>query len=824
MDIQTPFIFLSLFSLASVLLIFIYKFGIKEKSYEEALAEQRHQTHILLGTKPKSKEKKNKKTTKKVKEKSMGESEVVNNPEKSEPATSESNGEGQKKPHVEFKEVPEEVSVKNVAVKKQAKKEKVRPILMHKEKVDSEIGKFVSEDNILPLNHFEELHPKDDFELFRSNGVKEKEETEKNPAAKSSKTEADVQKQPAKKSAEAVLPTQQKENNPPVAPSINGFIGNAGKEKKKKKSEFNTLQQLAGDGNGPNMSVLLNLVRKAELSRSEVQILIDLLLNKQHEAPAVLDEWSEGKSDPVQKLKKQLAEKEKLLLEEQQVVAGAQTKLREIRAEHQAEKTMLQQKIRNLDEVCHAKQVEANRLLQQVQQLQAQIKEEMMKSHKLREEHAAMQMQRQQIDMRLAQAQESDVLISQLQNEAQELSTINNQLRMELTRLDEENCAEKDRNQSFIVQLNNFQKELEQTTDRNQQLEESRLEAEQELETVLNERSDLKSELSHLNSVLQQQNEEIRRLEHGKKQYQDELQKHKEESSKLITQLKSDIQTLQEENMQIQATQMNGSLQENKHEVEILNLHNELSSMKTQLSQAEKKNEAELKAANATVAKLQSELGELKVKLEEEKTRLEEQKVKNNELRTKNWKVMEALNAAESRIKSNTADKDIHREFIQRLFPEIKELESTNSDIDCEKYIKKYIDDLRKQNTRDSDDVYQLKSQLQHYKNVIDNTEKMLNKLQKHIEQEEINWRMQLAAKTAELESLKESYSQEVGAKRCNIAMTPIQFQEKLTQLETELRDEQEEKQRIITQFQEFKNSSQNELQKLPEVCVLPYV
>lgn len=32
----------------------------------------------------------------------------------------------------------------------------------------------------------------------------------------------------------------------------------------------------------------------------------------------------------------------------------------------------------------------------------------------------------------------------------------------------------------------------------------------------------------------------------------------------------------------------------------------------------------------------------------------------------------------------------------------------------------------------------------------------MLNKLQKHIEQEEITWRMELAAKTAELESIKE--------------------------------------------------------------------
>lgn len=33
----------------------------------------------------------------------------------------------------------------------------------------------------------------------------------------------------------------------------------------------------------------------------------------------------------------------------------------------------------------------------------------------------------------------------------------------------------------------------------------------------------------------------------------------------------------------------------------------------------------------------------------------------------------------------------------------------------------------------------------------------MLNKLQKHVEQEEMNWRSQLAAKEAELDHLKES-------------------------------------------------------------------
>lgn len=40
------------------------------------------------------------------------------------------------------------------------------------------------------------------------------------------------------------------------------------------------------------LSELIPLVRKAEISRVEVQNLIDILLNKQQDAP-VIEEWSE---------------------------------------------------------------------------------------------------------------------------------------------------------------------------------------------------------------------------------------------------------------------------------------------------------------------------------------------------------------------------------------------------------------------------------------------------------------------------------------------------------------------------------------------------
>lgn len=66
MDFSIPLVFVVLFIMACLSLVVVYKYGMREKSYEEALAEQRQQTHALLGTKAKPKEKKHKKPSKKV--------------------------------------------------------------------------------------------------------------------------------------------------------------------------------------------------------------------------------------------------------------------------------------------------------------------------------------------------------------------------------------------------------------------------------------------------------------------------------------------------------------------------------------------------------------------------------------------------------------------------------------------------------------------------------------------------------------------------------------------------------------------------------------
>lgn len=99
-------------------------------------------------------------------------------------------------------------------------------------------------------------------------------------------------------------------------------------------------------------------------------------------------------------MKKQLAEKEKLLAEETERNGALQNKLREIRSEQQAEKSQLVQKVRALEETLNTKNLEVeaekNKLqasIQKWQQLQTQINEDSVKWQRLVEENKALQHQ-----------------------------------------------------------------------------------------------------------------------------------------------------------------------------------------------------------------------------------------------------------------------------------------------------------------------------------------------------------------------------------------------------------------------------------------------
>jgi ribosome-binding protein 1 len=73
MDVQTGLVCIGVSVLSAIVIFVISMFGVKEKTYEEAIAEQRNipEENLLLGRsgKEKNKDKKQKKAVKKVKEK-----------------------------------------------------------------------------------------------------------------------------------------------------------------------------------------------------------------------------------------------------------------------------------------------------------------------------------------------------------------------------------------------------------------------------------------------------------------------------------------------------------------------------------------------------------------------------------------------------------------------------------------------------------------------------------------------------------------------------------------------------------------------------------
>ncbi|CAH1280293.1 unnamed protein product [Diabrotica balteata] len=727
----TILIFIALFAVASFLLFVVYKFGIKEKSYEEALAEQRQQTNILLGTKSKPKEKKSKKANKKPKEKpveketDVNESENTDNKENSHPG----------KLHVEFKEEAEEVIITEELKVASSKEPNKRDDIFKQEPVKEKL-------------------------------VKEKKQTTEAGVAAKNKKNAKTQQTDVGKQEKPAPPAEEKVEEKviidviPAVPQTNGIVANTGKEKKKKKSEFNTKQQLTAERDG-----LINSVRKAELSKTEIQYLIDLLLNKQHEAPAVIDDWSEGKSDPIQKLKRQLAEKEKALVDEQQALVGAQAKLREIRSEQQAEKSQLQQKLRVMEESMQTKQIEiqaaANRYQvasQKMQQIQNELSAEMMKTRKLMDDNNALQMQVQQYEVSIPQVQESEGIIMKLRTELNDAANSNQQL--------QQLAVDKDhQNQNLLMQIAT--------------LKDSMHDAQKKLEIYIRKENDWTREMSSLNTSQQKQFEEQRNLEHTISQLNGLLHNansEKAESTKIIAQLKADLQKTKEE--------LNGlgdiPDSKNKHEVEILNLSNELSSTRNELSskieelqQNERKYKTELETSNKKYQLIQKEL--------------DEQKTKNNKL--------------SSEIISK--EQESQKQFMQRLFPDIEALKTLNAgdwQDQCAKLIEKYVRSLKEEqqhssqhsSPQKSSEVIKLQAQIEHYKNTIDDTEGLLNELQKRVEQEEMTWRGQLAAKEAELENLKSSHLS--------------QLQTKLANLENLLSKEVEEKKKLLEECQLLKS------------------
>lgn len=259
--------------------------------------------------------------------------------------------------------------------------------------------------SIEPLNHFDKIQPKDDLEIkkHRDESLSRNHSLSSGPG--NNKKEKKTNKNQSKKDVSPIaspeitvevvdtienhlivpLESVAQANSPKESPK------NAPKEKSNKnKNKRNDalIQQLVDAGvaspttDAVSVNAIMKLLTRTELTRSEIQILIDFLLNKQQDTASVThSDWSD---DIVHKLRKQIEDKDRLMIDEQNAAHALQTKLREMRAEWNAERLSNIQKLNaNADErnalkleLTHIQQDnlnEKNKLTAQIQHLQQKL-------------------------------------------------------------------------------------------------------------------------------------------------------------------------------------------------------------------------------------------------------------------------------------------------------------------------------------------------------------------------------------------------------------------------------------------------------------------
>jgi len=267
-DFQMPLLVVSIAGLAGLVIYLISVFGIREKTFEEAIAAQKEISQELLGKKEQKK-----KTVKQRKVK--GKKEEKEKQPKEKEMEKDSNS---PHPHVEICSQPtimEEHAVRRPSLLGLGgRRESIKSILINKSEV-SPVGEGeVMEES----NHFENRHPKDDFELKKQGSTEEDLPVE---GAETEENDVEVEEDLIEVSEVPEVESQL------TSAATLEVLANPNLRKGSKKSKKSQVaQSLELDA-----TKLVAVIEKVTLSTDEIQNIIEYLLNRQVDAGNATEEW-----------------------------------------------------------------------------------------------------------------------------------------------------------------------------------------------------------------------------------------------------------------------------------------------------------------------------------------------------------------------------------------------------------------------------------------------------------------------------------------------------------------------------------------------------
>nr|XP_023963369.1 kinectin isoform X13 [Chrysemys picta bellii] len=234
------------------------------------------------------------------------------------------------------------------------------------------------------------------------------------------------------------------------------------------------------------------------------------------------------------------------------------------------------------------------------------------------------------------------------------------------------------------------------------------------------------------------------------------------------------------------------------------------------------------------ITSLRNELGSLK-------NAVEQQRKKNNDLREKNWKAMEALASTEKLLqdKANKTAKERQqyletaemetRELLQKLFPKVS-LPSNLSHSEWihgfEKTAREYLREASgseevkamEQKLKEAEEMHiMLQLECEKYKAVLAETEGILQRLQRSVEEEESKWKIKIEESQNELRQMRSS----VGSLEHEIERLKEEIKEAETlkkereHLENELEKAEIERSTYVSEVRELKTQLNDTLAKL---------
>ncbi|XP_069588971.1 kinectin isoform X15 [Ranitomeya imitator] len=295
-------------------------------------------------------------------------------------------------------------------------------------------------------------------------------------------------------------------------------------------------------------------------------------------------------------------------------------------------------------------------------------------------------------------------------------------------------------------------------------------------------------------------------------------------------------------NMEATLSEREGNISVTTQELTGLKKENEI--LKIQACELQKKHDEQIQQVSsvargeelieAIVAK-DKYITELLSELEAQKSAVEQQRKKNNDLREKNWKAMEALSSTEKMLQErvnktakerpqNAGENEI-REILQKIFPKV----SVSSNLRHNEWVQEFEKAAKvclnengdretvkalEQKLKEGEEIHTLlQLECEKYKSVLAETEGILQRLQRSVEEEEGRWKVKLEESENELkELLKEKEHLEIElekaeSERATYVSEVRELKSQLNETLQKLEGEQSERQKVASDLHEAQKS-----------------